>query len=69
MQYAKMSCIAVKLLVTLVRRAPCVQATPNADTALLFFETNKLGFTPEVLGRIRSASPRHATWPHEHHCF
>lgn len=29
------------------------QATPSADTALLFFETNKLGFTPEVLGRIR----------------
>ena len=29
------------------------QATPTADTALLFFETNKLGFTPEVLGRIR----------------
>ncbi|KAL4451496.1 hypothetical protein ABPG75_007158 [Micractinium tetrahymenae] len=29
------------------------QATPTADTALLFFETNQLGFTPEVLGRIR----------------
>ncbi|KAI3437574.1 hypothetical protein D9Q98_000027 [Chlorella vulgaris] len=29
------------------------QATPNADTAMLFFETNKLGFTPEVLGQIR----------------
>ncbi|KAI7846290.1 hypothetical protein COHA_000218 [Chlorella ohadii] len=29
------------------------QATPTADTAMLFFETNKLGFTPEVLGRIR----------------
>ena len=29
------------------------QATPTADTAMLFFETNKLGFTPEFLGRIR----------------
>lgn len=29
------------------------QATPTADTAMLFFETNRLGFTPEVLGRIR----------------
>jgi hypothetical protein len=36
--------------------APCCcrrQATPNADTAMLFFETNRLGFTPEVLGQIR----------------
>lgn len=32
------------------------QATPTADTAMLFFETNKLGFTPEVLGRIRCAN-------------
>ncbi|KAH7624425.1 hypothetical protein Ndes2526B_g00624 [Nannochloris sp. 'desiccata'] len=29
------------------------QATPTADTAMLFFETNELGFTPEFLGRIR----------------
>ena len=29
------------------------QATPTADTAMLFFETNKLGFSTEFLGRIR----------------
>jgi folate/biopterin transporter len=29
------------------------QATPTVDTAMLFFETNELGFTPEFLGRIR----------------
>ena len=29
------------------------QATPTADTAMLFFETNELQFTNEVLGRIR----------------
>ncbi|PSC76431.1 folate-biopterin transporter chloroplastic [Micractinium conductrix] len=29
------------------------QATPTADTAMLFFETNQLGFMPEILGRIR----------------
>ncbi len=33
-----------------------VQATPSADTALLFFETNELGFTTEFLGRIRLAA-------------
>ena len=29
------------------------QATPTADTAMLFFETNELGFSTEFLGRIR----------------
>lgn len=29
------------------------QATPSVDTAMLFFETNQLGFTTEFLGRIR----------------
>ena len=29
------------------------QATPTADTAMLYFETNKLGFSTEFLGRIR----------------
>lgn len=29
------------------------QATPTADTAMLYFETNHLGFTTEFLGRIR----------------
>ena len=32
-----------------------VQATPTADTAMFFFETNKLGFTAEFLGRVRLA--------------
>ncbi|KAK9863552.1 hypothetical protein WJX84_003033 [Apatococcus fuscideae] len=31
------------------------QATPTADTAMFFFETNKLGFTAEFLGRVRLA--------------
>lgn len=31
----------------------CWQATPSPDTAMLFFETNQLGFTTEFLGRIR----------------
>lgn len=35
------------------------QATPTADTAMLFFETNRLGFTPEVLGRIRRVGVWH----------
>jgi len=29
------------------------QATPTADTAMLFFETNELSFSTEFLGRIR----------------
>lgn len=29
------------------------QATPSAGTAMLFFETNELGFTTEFLGRIQ----------------
>jgi len=29
------------------------QATPTADSALFFFQTNELGFEPEFLGRIR----------------
>ena len=32
-----------------------VQATPAADTAFFYFETNQLGFTPEFMGRIRLA--------------
>ena len=32
------------------------QATPTADTAMLFFETNELGFSTEFLGRIRLAA-------------
>ena len=33
----------------------CTQATPAADTAFFYFETNQLGFTPEFMGRIRLA--------------
>eukprot|EP00891_Asterochloris_glomerata_P007327 jgi/Astpho2/7327/fgenesh1_pg.00113_%23_115_t len=33
----------------------CWQATPAADTAFFYFETNQLGFTPEFMGRIRLA--------------
>ena len=29
------------------------QATPSADTAFFYYETNQLGFTPEFLGRVR----------------
>lgn len=29
------------------------QATPSADTAMFFFQTNQLGFQPEFLGRVR----------------
>ncbi|MCO5585658.1 hypothetical protein L7F22_039594 [Adiantum nelumboides] len=29
------------------------QATPTSDTAMFFFSTNKLGFQPEFLGRVR----------------
>ena len=32
-----------------------VQATPTADTAMFYFQTNALGFTPEFLGRVRLA--------------
>jgi folate/biopterin transporter len=32
------------------------QSTPNADSAMFFFQTNVLGFGPEFLGRIRLAS-------------
>ncbi|CAL5226019.1 g8825 [Coccomyxa viridis] len=31
------------------------QATPTADTAMFYFQTNALGFTPEFLGRVRLA--------------
>ncbi|CAL9104651.1 unnamed protein product [Musa textilis] len=29
------------------------QATPQSDSAMFFFVTNKLGFTPEFLGRVK----------------
>eukprot|EP00884_Botryococcus_braunii_P002175 jgi/Botrbrau1/11959/Bobra.341_1s0024.1 len=29
------------------------QATPSADTAMFYFQTNELGFTPEFMGRVR----------------
>ncbi|KAL3507887.1 hypothetical protein ACH5RR_033269 [Cinchona calisaya] len=29
------------------------QATPKSDSAMFFFTTNKLGFTPEFLGRVK----------------
>ncbi|KAL0561405.1 hypothetical protein IC582_001831 [Cucumis melo] len=29
------------------------QATPQSDSAMFFFTTNKLGFTPEFLGRVK----------------
>ncbi|EOY05716.1 PREDICTED: folate-biopterin transporter 1, chloroplastic isoform X2 [Theobroma cacao] len=29
------------------------QATPQSDSALFYFTTNKLGFTPEFLGRVK----------------
>ncbi|KAG2422597.1 hypothetical protein HXX76_015924 [Chlamydomonas incerta] len=29
------------------------QATPSADSAMFFYQTNALGFTPEFLGRVR----------------
>ncbi|KAJ6312959.1 hypothetical protein OIU77_014477 [Salix suchowensis] len=29
------------------------QATPHSDSAMFFFTTNKLGFTPEFLGRVK----------------
>lgn len=31
------------------------QATPTAETAMFYFQTNALGFTPEFLGRVRLA--------------
>ncbi len=38
----------------LISRQP-LQATPTADTAMFYFQTNALGFTPEFLGRVRLA--------------
>ncbi|XP_038906678.1 folate-biopterin transporter 1, chloroplastic isoform X1 [Benincasa hispida] len=32
------------------------QATPQSDSAMFFFTTNKLGFTPEFLGRVKLVS-------------
>jgi hypothetical protein len=29
------------------------QATPSAETAMFYFQTNSLGFQPEFLGRVR----------------
>lgn len=29
------------------------QATPSADSAMFYFQTNQLGFQPEFLGRVR----------------
>ncbi len=31
----------------------CTQATPSADTAMFFFQTNHLHFSAEFLGRVR----------------
>ena len=31
------------------------QATPSAETAMFYFQTNHLHFTPEFLGRVRLA--------------
>ena len=31
------------------------QATPTSETAMFYFQTNALGFTPEFLGRVRLA--------------
>ncbi|CAL8466314.1 g5850 [Coccomyxa elongata] len=31
------------------------QATPTAETAMFYFQTNTLGFTPEFLGKVRLA--------------
>ncbi|GAX77364.1 hypothetical protein CEUSTIGMA_g4810.t1 [Chlamydomonas eustigma] len=31
------------------------QATPTADTAMFYYQTNRLGFSPDFLGRIRFA--------------
>ena len=31
------------------------QATPNPGTAMFYFTTNELGFTPEFLGRVALA--------------
>ena len=33
-----------------------MQATPSADTAMFFYQTNKLGFTPEFLGRVSTGT-------------
>lgn len=35
---------------------PPLQATPSADSAMFYFQTNQLGFTPEFLGRVRLAA-------------
>lgn len=32
-----------------------LQATPTADTAMFYFYTNELHFSPEFLGRVRLA--------------
>jgi len=34
---------------------PAAQATPTSETAMFYFQTNALGFTPEFLGRVRLA--------------
>lgn len=31
----------------------CMQAAPTTEPAMFFFTTNKLGFTPEFLGRVQ----------------
>ena len=33
--------------------ACAVQATPSAETAMFYFYTNQLKFTPEFMGRVR----------------
>jgi len=42
------------------------QATPTADTAMFYFYTNHLHFTPEFLGRVRlsGAVASLAGWAH-----
>jgi hypothetical protein len=42
-------------LTRLLARMHPAQATPTAETAMFYFQTNTLGFTPEFLGRVRLA--------------
>ena len=47
------SFVAVVTSMMTVTVALCVQATPSADTAMFFFQTNHLHFSAEFLGRVR----------------
>jgi hypothetical protein len=55
LQWLTTAIFCVLPLCTAAILCAAVQATPTADTAMFYFYTNQLHFTPEFLGRVQLA--------------